>query len=210
MQPLTPFKRITAAIHLFKLRVLTLKIFNLKYGAAFTFLLLLFSIQSYGQALNGTYTIPGSYATLAAAVTALNTNGISGIVTINIAAGYTETAPSGGYALTATGTSTNKIIFEKSGAGADPLFTAYTGGTATATTNTAQIDGIFRLIGSDYVTINGIDLKENSANTTNATMMEFGYGFFKQSATNGCQNNTIENCTVTLSKTNFTTTAPGE
>lgn len=37
------------------------------------------------QALSGTYTVPGSYATIAAAIADLNTNGVgSGGATINI------------------------------------------------------------------------------------------------------------------------------
>ena len=50
----------------------------------------------------GTYTYGtgGTYATLAAAITALNTNGIAGAVVLNVQAGYTaETAPAGGYRL---------------------------------------------------------------------------------------------------------------
>lgn len=54
--------------------------------------------------------------------------------------------------------------------------------------------------GSDYVTIDGIDLED--PNTSNPATMEFGYGLFKASASNGCQNVTIKNCTITLSRVN--------
>ena len=48
------------------------------------------------------------------------------------------------------------------------------------------------------------------ANTTTTTVMEFGYGLFKASVTDGCQNNTIKNCTITLNRLQNTTwTAPG-
>lgn len=151
--------------------------------------------------LTGTKTVPGDYATVAAAVTDLNTQGVgAGGVIIDVAAGHTETAPAGGISLTATGTLANPIIIQKSGAGANPLITAYTGGTGTP--STAVQDGIFSLVGSDYVTIDGIDLTENALNTTNPSTMEYGYGLFKASATNGCQNNTIKNCVVTLSRVN--------
>src|SRR5580658_7407352 len=60
--------------------------------------LLVAGLNSFGQ-LSGTYTIPGSYATIAAAVTALNTQGVSGPVIFNCAGGGTETAPSGGIKL---------------------------------------------------------------------------------------------------------------
>lgn len=161
----------------------------------------------FAQAMSGVYTVDplGSggtnFVTLKAAIDSLNAKGVgTGGVTLNIVAGFTETAPTGGYALTATGTSANPIIIQKSGIGANPLLTAYTGGTGTPAL--AVADGIFRLVGSDYVTINGIDLTENAANTANPATMEYGYGMFKSSATDGCQYVTIKNCTITLSRIN--------
>lgn len=156
---------------------------------------------SYAQ-LSGTYTIPGTYTSVAAIVNDLNTLGISGPVTINIAAGYTENVTVvGGIRLTATGTSANPIIFQKSGSGANPkLIATYAG---TATPSSAAQDGIFSIIGGDYITIDGLDLQDN--NTSNPATMEYGYGFFKASATNGCQNNTIKNCVVTLNNINNAT-----
>ncbi len=148
--------------------------------------------------LSGSKTIGVDYVTLAAAVTDINTQGVSGPLTINIPAGYTETAPLGGYVLTATGTSANTITFQKSGAGANPLLTAYAG--AAGTPGTASQDGVFRLIGSDYVTINGIDITD--PNVTNPSTMEFGYALYKASANDGCQNNTIKNCVITLNRLN--------
>jgi hypothetical protein len=68
--------------------------------------------------LTGTKTIPGNYATIAAAITDLNTQGVgTGGVTFNVASGYTEstTAP---LIVTATGTAANPIVFQKSGTGA--------------------------------------------------------------------------------------------
>lgn len=153
-----------------------------------------------GGGLTGTKTIPGNYASIAAAIADLNTQGVgSGGVTFNVAAGYTETitAP---LSITATGTASNPIIFQKSGSGANPLITAYTGGTGTP--STAVQDGIWNLVGSDYVTINGIDLRDNPANTTNPATMEYGYALYKASATDGCKYVTIRNCTITLNRVN--------
>ncbi|MDO7851083.1 beta strand repeat-containing protein [Hymenobacter convexus] len=160
-------------------------------------LLALMSATTARAQLTGTKTIPGDYTTVAAAITALNTGGVgAGGVTFNIAAGYTETlaSPTAG-AITATGTSANPIVFQKSGAGANPVITAGVG-------TTTGLDAIISLAGSDYVTFNGIDVAENSANTTATSQMEFGYALFRPSATDGCQNNTIRNCVVTLNKTN--------
>lgn len=176
-----------------------IKIRSLVIGAFF------FSITVAKAQLSGTLTVPGSYASIAAAVNALNSVGVSGPVTFNIAAGYTETAPVGGYTLTATGTAANTITFRKNGVGANPLITAYAGGTGTP--GTAVQDGVFELIGSDYVTIDGIDITD--PNTANPATMEFGYALYKASVTDGCQNNTIKNCVITLNRLNWATgTAP--
>lgn len=159
----------------------------------------------FGQKLNaqlsGTVTVPGTYSTVAAAITDINTQGVNGALFIDIASGYTETAPVGGYTLTATGTAANTITFRKSGAGANPLISAYAGGTGTP--GTAIQDGIFNIIGSDYITFDGIDLTD--PNAANPATMEYGYGFFKASATDGCNNNSIINCVITLNRINNAT-----
>jgi hypothetical protein len=157
----------------------------------------LFVMQiTFGQ-LSGTKTIPGDYATIEAAVAALNSQGVgAGGVTFNVAAGHTETitAP---ISMTATGTVANPVIFQKSGAGANPLITAYVG---TFTPGVAVQDGIWNLVGSDYTTIDGIDLYD--PNSTNPATMEYGYALFKAAVDNGCQYNTIKNCVVTMSREN--------
>ncbi|HKR06693.1 MAG TPA: GEVED domain-containing protein, partial [Bacteroidia bacterium] len=162
-------------------------------------ILCLFSLSAKAQ-LTGTKNIPGDYANIAAAVTDLNSQGVgAGGVVFNVAAGNSETAPVGGINLTATGTSSNTIVFQKSGAGANPLIISPVGTISLLTTSTV-VDGIFSFNGSDYVTMDGIDLQDN--NVSGAAMMEYGYGFFKASASDGCQNNTIMNCVITLNKAN--------
>lgn len=181
----------------------------IRYGAIAAIVLLYCNTTSvYGQ-LTGIKSIPGDYATVSAAVTALNTAGPgSGGVTFNIAAGYTETITSV-ISITTTGTVSNPIVFQKDPAttGANPLLTAYTGGSGTPAT--AIQDGIIRFIGSDYITIDGIDLRDNPANTTNPSTMEYGYALYKASTSNGCQFVTIQNCVITLNTVNNATgTAP--
>jgi hypothetical protein len=150
--------------------------------------------------LTGVKTIPGTYASVSAAISALNSSGVgTGGVTFNIAASYTETITAT-LSVTATGTSANPIVFQKSGAGANPKISSYTGGTGTP--NSAIQDGIWNFVGSDYVTINGIDLAENIANTTNPATMEYGFAFYKNGPADGCQNNTIQNCIITLNRMN--------
>ncbi len=161
-----------------------------------TLLFILFGGNSYAQ-LTGVKTIPGTYATLAAAITDLNTQGVgSGGVTFNVAAGYTDTASN--LTITATGTFANPIVFQKSGAGANPLLTA---GVGTSTT----LDGIVKFSGCDYITFDGIDLLENPLNVTTTTQMEWGYALLKVDGINGSRNITIKNCTITLDKSNINT-----
>lgn len=81
--------------------------------------LLLLGYQAGAQALSGTYSIPGSYSTIEAAVAALNNNGISSAVVFNIGAGtaYTESPSStivlGSTTLNASTSSTNTITFQR-------------------------------------------------------------------------------------------------
>lgn len=151
--------------------------------------------------ISGTKTVPGDYVTIAAAVADLNTNGIgAGGVTINVAAGHTEVAPAGGISLTATGTLANPIVIQKSGAGTNPTITAFAGQTS-GNLN----DAVIKLIGADYVTIDGLTLQEDAANTTTAAatnnMTEWGIALLYATATDGAQNNTIKNSTITLNRT---------
>lgn len=157
--------------------------------------------------VTGTKTIGIDYATLAAAVTALNTSGISGPVIINVPPGYTETAPAGGFQLGSTvlnssTSSTATLTITKSGIGTNPLLTAPVG---TSTT----VDGIFIIKGTDNVSINGVDVIESPANTTPTTQMEWGYALVKLNASapfDGCHNVKIGGCNITLNQANTPST----
>lgn len=167
----------------------------------YCFAFLFFSIKSYSQ-ISGVQTIPGSYPSFAALVTDLNTLGVGpGGLTVNVSAGYTEalSAPLVLTIATNTTSSSRPLVIQKSGAGANPKLTAYTG--------SGTLDGMFVLNGVDYVTIDGIDLEENAANVTATNQMEWGYALLKTSATNGTQRNTIKNVSVTLNKANTTSVA---
>ncbi|MCX6165039.1 MAG: hypothetical protein NTU73_09335, partial [Ignavibacteriae bacterium] len=166
------------------------KLFTL-FGIAMCFILLGNS-SSFAQ-LNGTYTIPGSYATISAAVTAVNSAGVSGPVIFNVAAGFTESiaAP---ILLTATGTVANTITFQKSGAGANPLITRTDAGSNTTSTLGGQGDAIIIIQGSDYVTFDGISV------TASLSSIEYGYYLRKASITDGCKFVTIKNAVITMTK----------
>ncbi|MCY7411093.1 MAG: T9SS type A sorting domain-containing protein [Chitinophagales bacterium] len=149
--------------------------------------------------ITGGTTATGSYTKLSSAISSLNSSTITSAVTVSVNAGFTETL-SGRINMTVTGTVVNTITIIKSGTGANPIVTAYTGGNATPASATP--DGIFSIQGGDYITINGIDFKDNASNTTNPSTMEYGIGLFRNTTNDGCQNVTIQNCTITLNRIN--------
>lgn len=145
---------------------------------------------------NGGSGLAATYATLNDAITALNTATITSPVVITLAASNPQTAPAGGYEIKAEGTSVNTITF----VGNNNTITA-----SNALTAGSLTDALFKIIGGDYITINGFNLTENAANTTtDATtnnMTEWGIALLYTTATNGAQNNTITNCTIDLNRT---------
>ena len=147
-----------------------------------------------------------TYATMALALAAINGGTVhTGTIVCTVNDGYTETAPAGGFSITATGTVSAPITFVRSNSGgAKPVFTAFTP-QASGSLN----DALFKIIGGDYITIDGFTMQENAANTTTAVatnnMTEFGVALFYTSLTNGAQNNTIQNCTISLNRTNLNT-----
>lgn len=149
--------------------------------------------------LTGVKTIPGNYATLTAAIADLNNQGVgTGGVTFNVASGYTQsiTAP---IIITATGTTANPIVIQKSGTGANPVITRTDAGTVNTTVLGAQADAIVIFEGSDFVTVNGINLTASVASST-TTGIEYGFYLRKLSGTNGCKNITITNSTITMNR----------
>ncbi|MBK7818537.1 MAG: hypothetical protein IPJ60_14090 [Sphingobacteriaceae bacterium] len=156
----------------------------------------LFAFNSTRAQVTGIKTIFVDYPSIQAAIADLNFQGVgAGGATINIPAGYSETF-SVQVVLTMTSnpsSQANPLMFRKSGAGTNPLIRAFSPGVSTS------VDGILILNGCDNVTIDGIDLAENPGNSTPTQLMEFGYALVKVSGTNGCWNNTIKNCSVTLS-----------
>ncbi len=165
----------------------------------------LFVSAGFGQAVtvtnpaNTTPNLAASYTSLANAITALSgITGISGPVTITLNAGNPETAPAGGYVIqfTAATSAINNITIEGSG----NTITAFTPQPAGNYNN-----GIFKLIGADYITLQNFTMQENAANTTtdNATnnMTEWGVALLHSSVTNGAQHNSILNNTISLNRT---------
>jgi trimeric autotransporter adhesin len=159
------------------------------------FLLLLFLTQNSYAQLSGTYTIPGTpFTTIKKAVDSLNIVGVGiGGVTFNVTSGYVEntTTP---VTLTATGTSTKNIIIQKTGGGVNPIITRTDAGSLSTSVRGGAGDAVVRIEGSDYITFNGINV------TANDQGIEYGYLTHKPSGTDGCQNVTITNCTISMNK----------
>ena len=170
---------------------------SIKFSTFVFAILTLFSASELKAQLSGTKNIPGDYSDLASAITALNTQGVgAGGVTLNLVTANPQLAPAGGYVITATGTLADQIIL--------------TGNGNTITSSTANVggalnDGIIKLVGADYVTIQGFTLMESAANTITTAgtnnMTEWGVALLYATATNGSQNCIIQNNTITLNRT---------
>ena len=117
---------------------------------------------------------------------------------------YTETTLAGGIQFNViTGASaTNTITFQK-----HPSATSVTVTASNALTAGAFTDAVIKLVGSDYMVFDAIDVRENASNTTSVlasnNKTEFGYALLATSATDGCQNNIIRNCNINLGATAY-------
>ncbi|HVF96589.1 MAG TPA: hypothetical protein VM871_04680, partial [Flavisolibacter sp.] len=150
---------------------------------------------------NTTPNLQASYTSLSAALAALNAvTAMSGPVVLTCAAGGSETAPAAGLTIGSTSlnnvlTATRTVTLTKAGG-----LVTLNAGVGVATPSSATMDGILKIVGADYVTVDGLTFRDN--NTTNPATMEYGIGLFKASAANGAQNNTIQNCTISLPRLN--------
>ncbi len=136
--------------------------------------------------LTGTKNIPGDYASVGAAVAALNSAGVGpGGVTFSIADGsvFNESP----LTITATGTSTAPIVFQQSGTGTKPIIN-FTG-------TILLSDAAFQLSSASYITFTGLDIRDASS------QMEYGF-YFTGTPTSGSQNNLVSNCVITLNASN--------
>ncbi|MBL7766276.1 MAG: T9SS type A sorting domain-containing protein [Chitinophagaceae bacterium] len=168
-------------------------------------LLVSFSVKAQ---VSGVKNIPGDYATLAAAITDLNNTGVgAGGATINL--NQTETAPTGGYflgsaTLNASTSAANTLTINGNG----NLITAFAGGTG-AGTNTVVPDAVFILAGTDYVTLNQLNIIENAANVTVTTQMEAGILVRYLTLGDAPKFITIQNCTINLNGIGALSTTAG-
>lgn len=159
-------------------------------------LILNFSLTVNSQPLTGIRTIKtsgGDYSSFTSAVTDLNALGVgSGGVTFKVSAGSVFNEAN--ILITATGTASNPILFTKDGTGSNPLIKGQG-------INSSSSDYFFRIEGGDYITIDGIDLATDPSISDDLLKIEHGIFILNASITNGAQNITIKNCTITLEKT---------
>src|SRR5690606_18444795 len=120
----------------------------------------------------------GNFQTFASAINTLSGCGIGGPVVFNVAAGSTYMEEGISLSSINGSSSTNTITFQKSGVGNNPVIIA----NGTSATHEAG----FTISGTDYVTIDGIDISIGSGD-------DLEYGYKIQNATNedGAQFNTI-------------------
>jgi hypothetical protein len=139
--------------------------------------------------LSGSYTIgaSGNYTTIDAAVSALNSNGVSGAVTFTIASG-TYTPPTGGWNINAiTGASATNTITFKPAASATVVISG----------STNNQYGVFNLSGTKYLIFDG----SNSGGTDRSMTIRNTYTTYGSAFTlkNGSQLNVFKNCVLQAS-----------
>ncbi|MBK6363271.1 MAG: hypothetical protein IPF52_07110 [Saprospiraceae bacterium] len=151
--------------------------------------------------LNTTPNLLATYPNLTAALNDLNAVTVmTGPVILTCDAGTSETAPATGFtigsaSLNSVLSSTNTITINTTGG-----VVTINANVGTATPASVAPDGILKLLGADYVEINGLTFTDG--NVANPATMEYGLGLFKRAAGDGCNNNLIRNCTFNMQRIN--------
>jgi len=131
-----------------------------------------------------------NFSSFTSCINYMNAFGIeTGGVTITVYdTTYVEAIP----VITMSGTEDDPIVFvAASGARTKPVIMP--------TAGVGSTDAILKFNGCDYITFDGFDIKENPANTTADTRMEYGIHVYNNGTANGATHNTIINCDITLS-----------
>jgi Secretion system C-terminal sorting domain len=157
--------------------------------------LCLIALYSHAQVTtNSGSGLAATYPSLDAAITALNGATISSPVVITLTAANPQTTPNGGYSITASGDAVNTITIN----GNNNTITA-----GAAPVAGSLIDAIFKIVGGDYITLNGFNMQEHGNSTFAAAtnnMTEWGVALLYATTTNGAQNCTISNCTIDMNR----------
>ena len=153
-------------------------------------------------AANTTPPLAPNYPSFAQALTNLNlVTAMSGSVILTLQAGASELSPITGFTI---GSATLNPVLNNShtitiikAAGAATTINAATG---TATPSSPTPDGMLKIVGADYITIDGITLTD--ANVANPATMEFGIALFKRNEDDGVQHTIIRNCQLNMKRIN--------
>lgn len=179
-------------------------------------MMLFFYAVSNAQPLTGIKTINpsgGDYTSVGAAIADLNSKGVgTGGVTFELPSGAIFNEKDS-LVITATGTASNPIVFRKTGSGRNPIIAAdYSGmwplGSATSTAFLAAGDAVIKLVGTSFITFDGLTIRDALGKSTNREKMEYGIYFAKTTSTNvptyaiACKNVNILNCQFILDKNN--------
>ena len=141
---------------------------------------------------NGGSNLSCRYSTLENAISALNSASITSPVIITVYG--PQTAPDGtGYLITQSGTLSNPITIE----GISSIITSGLNSSG------GELDAVFKLNGSDYITIQNFQISENNLNINTSigisnTMTEAGILIIHSDALNGANNNSIINNIISL------------
>lgn len=151
---------------------------------------------------NPANTTPGlapSYASLELAIADLNLQtDITGPVVITLDVANPQTAPAGGYVINASlpgASAVNTITLS----GSNNMITA-----SASHAVGALNDGFFKIIGADFILLQNFIMQENAANSTTTAasnnMTEWGIALLYATTTNGAQNCTLQNNTISLNR----------
>jgi CRISPR/Cas system CMR-associated protein Cmr5 small subunit len=142
--------------------------------------------------LAGIINIPADVSTLEEAVNDINANGVgAGGVTVNIAPGYIGSL--GNIIIDVQNnppSAANPLIFQGDPNNL-PTFNARPGGTI-------DRDGVVRILGTSFVTVQNIIFVDPPINDDNFERMEWGIAILKKTNNDASQNVTIRNCRILL------------
>lgn len=147
--------------------------------------------------LRGDYCIPGAcFNSLESFVQTLNTQGYNRAVTCHVAAGHREKLSSAaGLRLQVAGDSLKPLRFVARGKGPKPRLVA-AAGVRGMNSNSANVDGIWSVHGTDYLSIEGFELVDSNMAGSGSARMEYGIALFKDSANGGCRRVRIAHCSI--------------
>ncbi len=154
-----------------------------------------------------TYTIGGSsptYNTLSEAAMALNLNGINGAIVLDVRSGTYDDIF---HLIEVTGTSATNTITIKKESGIVTISPS-NGSQSTTAPGASAGDAIFRLDGTDYVTVDGMNFTQNANNTSAAKKFNMGIlvanSVLNSVPMSGSQNNIFKNISIDLGSGSLT------